>query len=97
MDAQGASYATFDIALTPTTTNDVLLTYNINNSVNNGQYVLLIRNTGSNGYHVRIGKPTGIKWSYPVDYYDAIDGEHVLLTFYLYNSTTYISVAPFRS
>jgi len=99
IDANGASYATFDLGITASASNEVVTTYTLNNTVDNGQYVLLIRVSASGNYSVTIGAPGGGVttqfWGYSASNYDALNGERILMTFYVFNGNTYISLAPF--
>ncbi len=100
IDAGGASYATFNLDINVSTGNRTISNYTFTNTVNNGQYVLCVKVTSTvASNYVRIEDPgssvTNQFWGYSASNYDAYNGEHVLVTFYVFNNNTYISLAPF--
>jgi hypothetical protein len=98
-NAASISYETVNEDIDTTSGNQDINTYTLNNALNNGQYICVIKNTGSANY-INLNNPSTVttqKWGYPADTYQVGAGESIILTFFVYNGTTYISLAGFDS
>jgi hypothetical protein len=100
VDGNNSSFENFKIDMSHASSNLAIADYILNNFRDNGQYIVRLKNTGSNGYYISIQKPSPPDsntqlWSYSGNTLNINDGETALIIFRHIDSITYISVEKF--